>query len=97
MFTSVDKIHLANITKLLAHNVKFNNLGVKEISEAYHSLSFLQEMGKKIDLAIAAHQDVSDFSETLKKETENLVNYIEELKAEIEELKKPKRPRRKKR
>lgn len=91
------------LLKLIANNLRLDNISCQEVSEAYHAFALVQDLQTKIKSTLElqlTHEElcraiseeesaVSELAEELKKENE-------ELKKEIELLKKPKRRTRKK-
>lgn len=96
MLSQQDKVNLNSLVSIIANNVKFSDLDVKQVSALYHSLKWLQELGPNLDKALDCQRMVEEFPSILDKECEGLREYIKELEFEISELKKPKTRTRKK-
>lgn len=96
LFDEKDKIHLKNLMAMIRDNLELNGLNCADISKVYKAFEWLQHLESKMDSVKDLERTNEDLKEALDNETEGLRKYVEELEAEIAELKKPKRRGRKK-
>lgn len=96
IFDGRDRANLKNLLTIILHNMELNGLDCKKVSASYKAFEWLQNLELKIDEAINLENSFNELNEDILKEKTDLQEYIEELKLEIEDLKKPKKKKSKK-
>jgi len=99
-FVKSDHLVSGYLLKLIAQNVKLDNLDCEDVSKAYHSFKLVQDLQSKIANALQIEMSYDELCLAVKEENSKVVEFAEELKQEnkllkeeLEKIKKPKTTR----